>query len=266
MSLKDLIKRYDILKLKEDNKKIARKEIYQSRKTKSILNDIANEFVEFIKGIPSWKFEFMEDIFKFGRKIYKECRLSLKEIETLFNEVLPDYVQGGMLGSFISGLYHDALNENDVLRLDLRKYYGSISGLGYKHRMGILRIVGNRAFCLGFGMKGGLIEVEGNVGNYLGKYMEDGTVVVKGNARDWVGECMKGGKILIEGNAGNVVGEKMEGGEIVIEGNAGFWVGDDMRGGVIRIKGNVRSISGDRWGGKIYVWRNGWIEIERVEV
>jgi len=267
MGLRDLIDRYGILKLGEvDSKKSIRKEFYRSRRTKSILEDIANEFVEFIRDIPTWKFEFMEDIFNFGRKIYKECRLSLSDVERMFNEVLPNYVQGGMLGSFVSGLYHDAMGEDDILRLDLRNYYGSVSGLGYRHRRGTLKIVGNKAFCLGFGMKGGRIEVEGNVGNYLGRYMEDGTIVVRGNARDWVGECMKGGRILIEGNAGNVVGEKMENGEIIIEGNAGFWIGDDMRGGVIRIRGSVRSVSYERWGGKIYVWRNGWIEIERVEL
>jgi len=72
-------------------------------------------------------------------------------------------------------------------------------------------------------------------------------------------------KIVLKIPKGNKISEpeKMEGGEIIIEGNAGFWVGDDMKGGTIWIRGNVRSISGDRWGGKIYVWRNGWIAIER---
>lgn len=262
MNLKDLIERYGLLNLEEgDYKRLLRKERYLSRGMRSILDDVALEFVEFVRSIPTWKFEFMGEIFKFGRRIGKECNLNLNEVENFFNDVLPSYVRGGMLGCFVSGLYHDVMDDGDVLTLDLRRYYGSVSGLGYRHKRGILRLIGNRALFLGFEMKGGVIEVEGNVGNYLGKCIKDGKIVVNGNARDWVGDCMKGGRIVVKGDVGNVIGEKMEGGEIVIEGNAGFWVGDGMKGGVIRIFGDFKSISFDRCGGSIYVWRNGWIEL-----
>lgn len=262
MNLKDLIERYKVLRIEKfDDKKILRKERYLSRRMRSILDDIATEFVEFIRDIPTWKFEFMDEIFKFGRKIGKECNLNLSDIEKLFNQVLNVYVQGGMLGCFVSGLYHDLIEEGEILTLDLRNYRGSVSGLGYRHERGILRLIGSKASFLGFYMKGGIVEVKGNVGNHLGRKMEDGRIIVKGNARDWIGECMKGGIIVVKGDVGNVIGEKMEGGEIVIEGNAGFWVGDGMRDGKIKIFGNVKSISFDRYGGKIYMWRGSWVEL-----
>ncbi len=255
--LKDLIDRYNLVRI--DSVESRRTVEYDRGRTRSILYDIVNEFLEFISEIPSWKFEFMDDVFKFGRRIGKECRLSARDIEVLFNDIFPNYIQGGMLGCFISGLYHDVLGRDDEIKLDLRKYRGSISGLGYEHKNGILKVIGNKAFCLGFKMRSGIIEVYGYVGNYLGKSMNGGKIIVNGSARNWIGERMKDGKIVVEGNAGDVIGQKMEGGEIIIKGNAGFWVGDEMIGGVIRIYGDIKSISGDRRGGSIYVWRNGWV-------
>jgi formylmethanofuran dehydrogenase subunit C len=220
-------------------------------KRSSRLLNVVSEFVEFIRGFPNWRFDFMEKVFRFGKKIADECCVDLRDIETLFNELFPKFVQGGLLGCFISGLYHKSMGEGDKLILDLRNYSGSISGLAYKHRRGKLKIVGNRALYLGFGMSGGVVEIEGSVGNYLGKLMSGGEIRVNGNAGDWIGVEMKGGKIVIEGNAGSVIGRKMEGGEIIVKGNAGFWVGDDMKGGIIRIYGNAMSISPYRSGGTV---------------
>ncbi len=82
-----------------------RKEKYQQQiRAKSFHHDIAKEFSEFIKRIPQWKFEFMEEVFNFGKKISKECGPSLEDVELLANEILPSYVGGGMIGSFISRL------------------------------------------------------------------------------------------------------------------------------------------------------------------
>ncbi len=235
---------------------------YHARRKVSILEDIAQEFYEFIKEFPAWKFELMGKIFRFGRRIERECRIDLKDVEVLFNDILPRYVGGGMVGCFISGLYHDVMEDDDVLTFNLSRYRGSVSGLGFRHKRGALRVFGNRALLLGSEMGGGVIRVEGNVGNYLGRKMAGGRIEVEGNARDWVGMEMRGGTIHVKGNVGNAVGVKMEGGAILIDGRAGFWVGDDMRGGVIKVREGVMSVSRDRSGGKIYVWRNGWIEIE----
>jgi len=260
MDIRDLAEKYlrgDLYRVRRNY----RRNYYSGGKI-SVLEDIASEFLEFIQGIPTWKFEFMEKVFKFGRKIGKECRIGLREVEALFNDVLPRYVGGGMLGCFVSGIYHDMLEDDDTLTFNLSGYRGSVSGIGFRHRKGELRVVGNRALYLGFEMEGGRIVVNGNVGNFLGKGMRGGVIEVLGNARDWVGLEMRGGRIAVRGNVGSAIGVKMMGGEIIVEGNAGFWIGDDMRGGVIRVKGSVRSVSRDRSGGKIYVWRNGWIEIE----
>jgi hypothetical protein len=220
------------------------------RKSSRLLN-VVNEFVDFIKGFPNWRFDLMEKVFRFGKRIADECCVDLRDVETLFNELFPKFVQGGLLGCFISGLYHRSMDEEDKLTLDLRNYSGSISGLAYKHRKGKLKIIGDKALYLGFSMSSGVVEVEGSVGNYLGKLMSGGEIWVKGNAGDWIGVEMKGGRIVIEGNAGNVIGNKMECGEIVIKGNAGFWVGDDMKGGIIRIYGNAMSVSPYRSGGTV---------------
>ncbi len=233
MDLKNLIDLYGLVKyekLKKRSEEFVKR--YRSR-VKSVLHNIAEEFVEFVKNLPNWRFEVIEDVFNFGKRICNDCKLKVEDIEELFNNVMPNYVRGGLLGSFISGLYSDVMGEDDILRLDLNKYSGSISGLGYMHKKGKLIVYGNRAFCLGYKMRGGIIEVFGNVGNYLGKQMEGGEIIVHGNARNWVGEKMKGGRIVIKGNAGDIIGYKMEGGEIVIKGKVGSWVGEDLRGGRI---------------------------------
>ncbi len=233
MDLREFIKKYDLLKIEKIvSKSKSYKRLYKIR-VKSILHNVAEEFVEFVRELPNWKLEIFEDVFNFGKKICIDCRLGLEDIEVMFNDILPNYVRGGLIGCFISGLYHNILGDGDVLRLNLYKYSGSISGLGYMHKKGKLIVYGNRAFCLGYKMRGGIIEVFGNVGNYLGKQMEGGEIIVHGNARNWVGEKMKGGRIVIKGNAGDIIGYKMEGGEIVIKGKVGSWVGEDLRGGRI---------------------------------
>lgn len=253
----------NLLKIKFNPKKMERKHKYGEiiKADYDKLHEIAKEYVSWSSDIPNWRFENLEKIFNFGRRIAKEYSVNLQEIERLFNQVLFKYAGGGLFGSFISGLYSNIIRD-DVLELNLKKYPGSVSGLGYKHSRGKLDVIGDKAYYLGVEMNGGKILVRGNVGNYLGKGMKGGKIVVEGNARNWVGENMKGGFILIKGNAGDVIGEKMSGGEIMVEGDAGYWVGDDMKGGIIRIRGEYKSLSGDRRGGEIYQWMDGdWIRI-----
>lgn len=226
------------------------------------LYELAKEYISWGRGIPSWRVDWaIEKIFNFGKGMAKEYHLDLLEIDRLFNQVLPHYMRGGLLGCLISGLYTDIIKEDDTLRLYLKRYPATVSGLGYRHHKGKLEIIGNRAYYLGVEMEHGQILVRGNVGNYLGKSIKGGQIMVEGNARNWVGERMKGGLIFIRGDAGHIVGKKMTGGEIVVEGDVGYWVGDDMRGGVIRIKGRYQSLGGERRGGEIYILGNKWERI-----
>ncbi|MEW6162162.1 MAG: hypothetical protein AB1606_02415 [Nitrospirota bacterium] len=202
------------------------------------VEELAREFVSWGSKIPSWKIDpfTVEKIFNFGKSAAKEYDVNLLEVERLFNDVLSNFMRGGLLGFYTSGLYKDVIREKDVLRLDLRKYPASISGLGYRHSCGRLEIIGNKAYYLGMEMEGGEILVSGNVGNYLGRSMKGGRIIIEGDTRNWVGERMEGGLILIRGNTGHIVGKKMTGGEIAVRGNVGYWVGDDARGGIIRVR------------------------------
>jgi hypothetical protein len=208
------------------------------------VDELAKEYIHWGSGIPCWEIEYfvIEKIFNFGKTRAREYSINLLEIERLFNEVLPRYMRGGLLGFFISGLYRDIIRESDFLRLHLGRYPASISGLGYRQNCGRLELVGDKAYYLGMKMEGGEILVRGSVGNYLGKSMKGGRIVIERNARNWVGEMMKAGFILIKGDGGNIVGKKMTGGEIVIEGDAGYWIGDDARGGLIKVKERRREI------------------------
>lgn len=221
-----------------DHEKKERRHRYEETLKYDKVDELAREYISWGSGIPSWKIDsfVIEKIFNFGKDIAREYAINLLEIERLFNDVLPRYMRGGLLGFFISGLYKDIIREDDVLRLNLMRYPASISGLGYLHSHGRLEIVGDKGYYLGMEMDGGEILISGNVGNYLGKLMKGGRIIVDGSARNWGGEKMEGGLILIKGNAGNIVGKGMTGGEIVIEGNVGYWVGDDARGGIIRVK------------------------------
>lgn len=239
-SIKKLLeKNPDLLRINAlDLEKKKRRRRYEEALQYDKIEELAREFVIWGSKIPSWKIDASstEKLFTLGKGIAEEYKVNLLEIERLFNEVLSNYMRGGLLGFYISGLYTEVMREKDVLRLDLRKYPASISGLGYRHSCGRLEIIGNKAYYLGMEMERGEILVRGNVGNYLGKSMRGGRIIVEGNARNWVGESMKAGFIWIKGDTGNIVGKKMTGGEIVVEGDAGYWIGDDARGGLIRVK------------------------------
>lgn len=228
-----------ILKLDSvDLEKKERRSRYEKALKYEKVEEIAREFIFFGSSIPSWKTDSVniEKIFSLGKDVAKEYSVNLLEIERIFNDVLPKYMRGGLIGFFISGLCRETIRKKDILRLDLRKYPASISGLGYRHPCGMLEINGNKTYYLGMEMEGGEILIRGSVGNYLGKSMKGGRIIIEGDARNWVGEGMKGGLIMIMGNAGHIIGKKMLGGEIIIKGDAGYWVGDEAQGGIIRIK------------------------------
>lgn len=234
-----LEKNPDLLRVESlDPERRERRQRYEEALKYDKAEELAREFVSWGSKIPSWKTDPItaEKIFSLGKRSAEEYDVNLLEIERLFNEVLSNYMRGGLLGFFISGLYRDIIREGDFLRLNLRRYPTSISGLGYKHSLGRLEIVGDKAYYLGTEMEEGEILVSGNVGNYLGKSMKGGRIIVDGSARNWVGEKMEGGLILIKGDVGNIVGKKMSGGEIVVEGDTGYWIGDDARGGIIRVR------------------------------
>lgn len=239
-SIKRLLeKNPNILRVESnDLEKKERKRRYEKSLKYDKVEEIAREFNIFGSRIPSWKIDSVtiEEIFNLGKGVAEEYDLTLLEIERLFNDVLPKYIRGGLLGFFISGLCREIIRERDILRFDLRKYPASISGLGCRHPCGRLEITGNKTYYIGMEMEGGEILIRGSVGNYLGRLMKGGRIIIEGDARNWVGEGMKGGLIMIVGNACHIIGKKMEGGEIIIQGNVGYWVGDEAQGGIIRIK------------------------------
>lgn len=201
------------------------------------LSEIAKQYAEFVLNIPKWKVDrySIERNFNFGIKITKEHFLTLQDIEKLFNDILPQYFGGGFIGFFISGLYYEIIKDSDTLKLNLRVYPASISGLGFRHPVGRLEIVGDKAYHVGMLMTGGEINIFGNSGNYIGKEMKGGRIIIYGNARNFVGDKMEGGLILVRGDVLDAIGMKMMGGEIIIEGKAGYWIGEGARGGTIKV-------------------------------
>lgn len=201
------------------------------------LSEIARQYAEFVSNVPKWKVDrySIERNFNFGIKITKDYFLSLQDIEKLFNDILPEYFGGGFIGFFISGLYHEIIKDSDTLKLNLRVYPASISGLGFRHPAGRLEIMGDKAYHVGMQMIAGEIYISGNTGNYIGKEMKGGRIVVYGNARNFVGDKMEGGSILVKGNVLDAIGMRMTDGEIIIEGKAGYWIGEGAKGGIIKI-------------------------------
>jgi hypothetical protein len=229
----------EILKVHSlDPEKNERRFRYEAGLRYDKVEELARGFISWALKIPSWRIDSSTrgKMFDVGKNASKEYDVNLQEIERLFSDVLSKYMRGGLLGFYISGLCKYLMKDKDTLKLDLRKYPASISGLGYRHSCGRLEVTGNKAYYLGMKMEGGEIVVKGNVGNYLGKSMKGGCIIVEGDAKNWVGEKMQGGLILIKGNAGNIIGEKMTGGEINIKGDAGYWIGEDATGGMIRLK------------------------------
>ena len=228
------------------------------------LDDIAREYRNWVAKIPPWHLEAGEQVFNFGKQTAEEYDLNLNNVDRLFNEVLPNWTRGALLGFFVSGAYHEVIRENNLLPLDLSNYSGTVSGLGYRHPMGRLVIIGNRTYYLGVRMKDGEIVLKGNAGSHVGKFMLGGQILIEGNVRNWIGQHMRGGAIRIKGNAGHIIGKNMVGGEIVIEGDAGSWVADAMRNGIIRIKGGCGTLDEERSGGEVFQWHeDGWRRIER---
>lgn len=219
------------------------------------LEDIATEYLAWVAKMPGWRLEAGEKVFNYGKKVAEEYGLNLKEVDRLFNETLPKRLRGALLGFLVSGAYNEVIREDDLLLLDLAKYAGTVSGLGYRHPRGRLKIIGNRTYYLGVSMKGGEILLRGSAGNHVGTFMEAGQIIIEGNAGNWTGQLMRGGVIRIKGDAGHIIGKKMMGGEIVIEGDAGCWVADGMRKGIIRIKGVCGSVDEERSGGEIFQWQ-----------
>lgn len=257
-----LQKNPDILKIESVESIQKRRKAFYTDKIVSDfdkLHEIAKEFVRKASEIPHWRMRYLEKIYNMGLRAADEFSVTVKEIEKLFNEVMFYYVRGGLFGAFITGMYSAIIKKDETIHFDLKNYF-SVSGIGYRHSKGRLKVKGHKAYYLGAEAEGGEIIVEGNVGNYLGRENKGCKIIVNGNARNWVGKKMKDGFILIKGSAGDILGEKMEGGEIIVEGDAGYWIGDDMVGGRIRIKGNF-NLSEDIKGGEIYRWENGWVRI-----
>ncbi len=260
--IKDLLKQNPhLLSIEsEQGKKKERRRQYEEKIGSNFeeLHEISKQYVKKVTDLPQWRFEYLATMFDYGVRMGKEYEISLKEVERLFNQVLFNYVKGGLLGAFISGLYSRTISKDDVLSLDLTHYYG-VSGLGFRHSTGTLIVKGNGALYLGTEASGGEILARGNMSNCVGKRNNGCKITVEGNVRNWAGMEMRDGMIKVSRNAGDILGEKMSGGEIVVEGNAGHWVGDDMSGGTIKIKGDFTP-SGERSRGEIYCWRNGWVK------
>ena len=259
-----LEKNPNVLNLKRDLLKEKRRAYYERAIKSSYdkLDEMAKEYVNFVKGLKAWEVaKHIENIFIFAKRCAIDYDIRLEELDIFFHQILPKYVGGGLLGCFIAGLCHYVMRYDTHLYLDLT-HYGTVSGLGYRHSKGTLTLQdGHLPYYLGVEMEGGKIEVFGNVGGYLGRWMKDGLIIVHGNAGSWVGQGMRGGRIEIYGDVRDTLGMRMKGGEIFVEGNAGFWVGEEMQGGHIWIKGEIKSITADRYGGKVYQWKNDWVKI-----
>lgn len=218
------------------------------------LEDIAREVQAMVMKLPHWCMDAGDRVFEFGKAAMEEYALNLSEIGRLFNEVLHKWSRGPLLGFLAAGASHEIIQDHDVLLLDLTKYSGAISGLGYKHPRGKLELVGDRAFYIGAKMTGGEILLRGHAANHVGKYLNGGEIIIEGNAGNWIGQQMQGGLITIKGSGGDIIGKGMTGGEIIIEGSAGGWLADGMKSGVIRVRGEYGPIDEGRSGGEVFAW------------
>ena len=204
--------------------------------------------------------------FEFGRKVQRSFGPTLEEIEEMVNLILPqkmiefqgpirvklcDDLFDSYIGYFFSGLYYDIMRESDSVTFDFRRNMPKFPhlryrienkwGFGYKHRRGELILLGYP-------------------GGYIGEEMSGGKIEVIGSTGDRVGYRMRGGEIIVRGSCGWRIGDEMSGGKIVIEGDVGEWLGINMSGGEIRVRRNIGSF-GKRFGGKVLVWKDGWVEV-----
>lgn len=226
----------ELIRINSCEEKLAKRR-YESSIHHDRLLELAKEYYQYARDIQLWRVDHqtIEQNFNFGIKFAQELTLRKDDIEKLFNDYLPKYFDGGCIGFFISGLYHEIIKKQDILRLNLQDYKVSVSGLGYRHPDGRLEINGDKVYYIGMEMKGGEIYVFGNPGNHIGTKMSGGLIIVYGSAKNFIGEKMENGKILIKGNAKDAIGIKMLGGEIIIEGEAGHWIGNASKGGKIKI-------------------------------
>jgi len=232
--IKIIAKNPDLIRIDNYKEKTSKKKYERALQYDRLL-EVAREYALFAKDIPLWRVDAhtIEQNFSFGIKIAREIRLRTEDAGILFNEHLPKFFEGGNIGFFVSGLYHESIKNCDSLKLDLTVFKVSISGLGYRHPAGRLEITGDKVYYLGMQMKGGEIHVFGNTGNHIGGEMKGGIITIHGNTRNFVGEKMQEGAIVIKGNVLDVIGIKMLGGEIIIEGKAGQWIGAAAKGGKI---------------------------------
>ncbi|MBO8182737.1 MAG: hypothetical protein H0Z28_08095 [Archaeoglobus sp.] len=204
--------------------------------------------------------------FEFGRKVQRGFGLSLGEIEEMVNLILPqkmiefegqlrvklcDDLFDSYLGYFFSGLYYDVIRETDSITFDFRRNFPKFPHLRYR--------IENK---WGFGYrhtKGELILL-GYAGGYVGQEMRGGKIEVIGSTGDRVGYRMRGGEIIVRGSCAWRTGDEMSGGTIIVEGDTGEWTGINMTGGEIKVRKRIRSL-GERFGGKISVWKDGWVEV-----
>lgn len=231
---KIIAKNPDLIRIDNYREKASRKK-YESSIQYDRLLEVAKEYAQFAKDIPLWRVDShtIEQNFSFGIKMAREIMLKIEDVGRLFNEHLPKFFDGGCIGFFVSGLYHETIKSHDSIKLNLKVFKVSVSGLGYRHNAGRLEIIGDKAYYLGMQMKGGEIHVLGNTGNHIGGEMTGGVITIQGNSRNFIGEKMQEGKIIIKGNALDAIGIKMLGGEIIIEGKAGQWIGAAAKGGKI---------------------------------
>jgi len=117
--------------------------------------------------------------------------------------------------------HHASESSRLVIEGDLRKF----DAIGYRHRGGLLHIVGSVGDHLGGAMSGGLLRVDGDAGDHV--------AAPRGAAR----QGMRGGRVLLGGSAGNYVGHRMRRGEVVIEGDAGRFTANQMFAGTILVGG-----------------------------
>ena len=204
--------------------------------------------------------------FEFGRKIQRSFGLTLEEIEEMANLILPkkmiefecqirvklcDDLFDSYLGYFFSGLYHDVIRDSDSITFDFRRNLPKFPHLRY-------RIENKWGF--GYRHARGEVILLGYSGGYVGEEMSGGRIEIIGSAGDRVGYKMRGGEIIVRGSCAWRTGDEMSGGKIIVEGDVGEWTGINMTGGEIKVRNRIGSL-GKRFGGKISVWKNGWVEV-----
>ncbi|RLI83596.1 hypothetical protein DRP07_03145 [Archaeoglobales archaeon] len=265
--VRKILERYpNVLEVGKDAKKARKKAKRIKRKTE--FKELGEILAVYLQRETSNAFRLNSHLaFDYGRKVQRGFGLGLDEIEEMVNLILPekiiefekeirvklcDDLFDSYLGYFFSGLYHDVIEDRDSITFDLRKTLPKFPHLRYR--------LSNK-WGFGYRHSRGELILLGYPGGYVGHEMSGGKIEVIGSTSDRVGYKMRGGEIIVRGSCGWRTGDEMKGGRIIVEGDVGEWTGINMVGGEIRVRKSIKSL-GKRLGGKISVWKDGWVEID----